>query len=267
MQMIHEAFPGGARLTGYVREETEAMPLYNTRPAVLLLPGGGYDYCSAREGDPVAMQFLAAGYQAFVLEYSTGEAAADWRPMIDAARAVAYLHKNAGKLRIRPGQVAVCGFSAGGHLAGCTGMLWDAGPIRQALGEDTPLGRPDALILCYPVITSGQYAHRGSIDRIAGNDPALREQFSLEHRVRPDMPPVFLWHTVTDDTVPVQNSLMLAQALEQKQVPFELHIFADGPHGMSLCTNEVHEPHAHNARWFTLCREWLDKTFSFSALV
>lgn len=266
MQVIHKTFPGGAEMTGYLRDVTESMPAYNQRPAVLILPGGGYEHCSVREGDPVAMQFLAAGYHAFMLNYSTGEKASSWQPMLDAARAMAYLHKNAGTLRIRPNQVAICGFSAGGHLAACTGLLWDAAPVREALREDTPLGRSDAMILCYPVITSGPYGHAGSFDRIAGNDSALREQFSLEKYVRPDTPPVFLWHTVPDHTVPVQNSLLFVEELEKQDIPYEMHLFGGGHHGMGICTAEVNEPDAHNARWFTLCREWLDKTFGFSTL-
>lgn len=266
MEIVHKTFPGGASIIGYLRDVTESMPDYNRRPAVLVMPGGAYEHCSVREGDPVALQFLAAGYQAFVLTYSTGDNAGNWRPMLDAARAVAYLHKNAETLRIRPGQVAVCGFSAGGHLAACTGLLWDAGPVREALGEDTPLGRPDAMILCYPLITMGQYGHARCIQHITGGDPALREQFSLEKQIRPDTPPVFLWHTVTDDTVPVQNSLMLAGQLQENHIPYEMHLFGSGEHGMGLCSTEVRHPDAHNAKWFTLCREWLDKTFDFRTL-
>lgn len=266
MEVVHKTFPGGAKIIGYLRDVTESMPDYNRRPAVLVIPGGAYEHCSVREGDPVALQFLAAGYQAFVLTYSTGDAAAHWQPMVDAARAVAYLHKNADALRIRPGQVAVCGFSAGGHLAGCTGLLWDAAPVREALGEDTPLGRPDAMILCYPLVNSGIYGHEGSFNRIAGSDPALREQFSLEKQVRPDTPPVFLWHAVADETVPVQNSLLFAEALERQNIPYEMHLFGGGYHGMGLCSVEVNHPDAHIARWFTLCREWLDKTFDYRIL-
>lgn len=265
MQVIQETFPGGARLTGYLRDVTEAMPDYNRRPTVLILPGGGYERCSAREGDPVAMQFLAAGYHAFVLNYSTGESAEEWHPMLDASRAMVFLRKNGERLRIRPDKIAVCGFSAGGHLAACTGLLWDADPVRDALGEDAALVRPDAMILCYPVITSGEYGHAGSFDRIAGSDPALRERFSLEKQVRPDTPPVFLWHAVADATVPVQNSLMLVEQLEKQDISYEMHLFGGGKHGMGLCTVEVDHPDAHIAHWFTLCREWLDNTFDFHA--
>ena len=121
------------------------------------------------------------------------------------------------------------------------------------------------MVLSYPVVTSGPYGHQGSFDCIAGGDAALRRQFSLEKQVRPGLPPFFIWHTVTDGTVPVENSMLLAAALRKNQVPFELHLMADGRHGMSLCTAEVHDPHPHNAHWFALCREWLDDVFGYRA--
>lgn len=265
MQLITQTLPGGAVLTGWIRARIDSCPAFDLRPGVLILPGGGYDYCSQREGEPVAMQFLAAGYQAFVLDYSTGEQAGQWRPMVDAARAMAWMRAHARQLNLIPDRIAVCGFSAGGHLAACTAILWDAEPVQQALGEQRGSNRPDAVILAYPVITSGQFAHQGSIDNIAGTDPALRRTFSLEDQVRPGLPPFYIWHTVTDTTVPVENALLLAGALRRNQVPFELHLFADGPHGMSLCTAEVHDPHPHNVHWFALCREWLDRVFDYRA--
>lgn len=265
MQLITQTLPGGAVLTGWVRAPIDSCPAFDRRPAVLILPGGGYEYCSQREGEPAAVQFLAAGYQAFVLEYSTAEHAANWQPMIDAARAIVWMRSHAGALGLLPDKIAVCGFSAGGHLAAGTAILWDAGPVQAALGADAGQNRPDAVVLSYPVVTSGPYGHQGSFDCIAGGDAALRRQFSLEKQVRPGLPPFFIWHTVTDGTVPVENSMLLAAALRKNQVPFELHLMADGRHGMSLCTAEVHDPHPHNAHWFALCREWLDDVFGYRA--
>ena len=263
MRLITQTFPGGAVLTGWVRGRIDSCPAFDVRPAVVILPGGGYEYCSQRESEPVVMQFLAAGYQAFVLEYSVMEQARDWHPMQDAARALAWVRKNAADLNTDPDRIAVCGFSAGGHLAASTAILWDAEPVQQALGGDRGLNRPNAVILGYPVITSGAFAHQGSIDRVAGDNPALRQTFSLEQRVRPGLPPFFIWHTVADELVPVENSMLLAAALRKNQVPFELHLFAGGHHGMSLCTAEVHDANPHNAHWFALCREWLDDVFDY----
>lgn len=168
MQLYTHTLPSGAKLTGYLRDETNEMPAFNIRPAMLILPGGGYAFCSAREADPIAMQFLQAGYQTFVMEYTCAhtpeQAPLRWQPLIDAAGAILHLRRNAAKLRLDPFKIAVCGFSAGGHLAASTAILWDAAPVQKALGITAEEARPDAVVLGYPVITVGhqdpQRVHR-----------------------------------------------------------------------------------------------------------
>ena len=123
--------------------------------------------------------------------------------------------------------------------------------------------RPDAVILGYPVITAGEYAHRGSFVQLAGEDPAAQQAFSLEDKITPRTPPVFVWHTMEDETVPVENTLLLVSALHRAGVPCEAHLFEKGCHGTSLSTAEVNHPSAHRSRWLTLAREWLDDTFDF----
>lgn len=264
MQIYTHTLPGGAVLTGYLRDETTEMPAYNTRPAVLIVPGGGYERCSARETDPVAMQFLQAGYQVFTLLYTVSPAPLRWQPLIDAAGAILHLRRNASRLRVDPFKIAVCGFSAGGHLAGATAILWDAEPVRSALGIHGEEARPDAVILGYPVVTSGAFAHKGSFDRLAGADETLRAALSLETHVQEDLPPFFLWQTVDDATVPVQNTLLLAQALTEHHVPYELHLFPRGVHGSSICTKDVNTPNPHAAAWVGLCTHWLAEIFQYA---
>ena len=246
MQLYTHTLPSGAKLTGYLRDETNEMPAFNIRPAMLILPGGGYAFCSAREADPIAMQFLQAGYQTFVLEYTCAHtperAPLRWQPLIDAASAILHLRRNAAKLRLDPFKIAVCGFSAGGHLAASTAILWDAAPVQKALGITAEEARPDAVVLGYPVITSGIKTHGGSIANLAGDDTALQAIFSLENQVRGDLPPFFIWHTVADQAVPVENSLLLASALTENHVPYELHLFTHGGHGSSTCTQEATTP-------------------------
>lgn len=223
-------------------------------PGLLICPGGGYAFTSGREAEPVALEFLARGYQCFVLRYSCRYACPPGNPgcepqqlqarevhfptqLLEAACAMRLIRARAADFAVRPDRVAAMGFSAGGHLAATLGTMWDAPEIRATLGDTVGL-RPDALCLCYPVIDSGTFAHADSIACLLGGDadPALVRRMALQHAVRPDMPPAFLWHTAADQTVPVQNSLLLAQAMAGAGVPFSIHIFPNGAHGMSLAS-------------------------------
>ena len=154
---------------------------------------------------------------------------------------------------------AVLGFSAGGHLAASLGTLWH----RQDLGVPAN-ARPDALVLCYPVITTGPFAHPESIEHVTGGDPKLMELLSLEKQVRGDMPPCFLWHCVGDEAVPVENSLLLASAMQRSGVDYECHLFAGGAHGISMCNREVETPNPEAAAWVELCKIWLNKKFNYT---
>lgn len=248
---------GSAELSVYLREPADVMPLTLTRPLVLVVPGGGYEHVSQREADPVAVRFLAAGYHAAVLWYSVGESARDYRPLAELNEALAALREHAEEWGIRPRQIAVCGFSAGGHLALSSAVL----DLPGAEGEQQ---RPDALILSYPVVTAGPYAHRGSFVQLAGTeDVAAHLAFGLEDKITPAVPPVFVWHTMEDGAVPVENTLMLISALHRAQVPCEAHLFPQGRHGLSVCTAEVGNELPHPGRWFELAAEWLSQQFQY----
>ncbi len=206
-----------------------------TRPAVLILPGGGYEHVSLREAEPVALRFLANGYAAFVLEYSVAPAVYP-TALREAAMAMLYIRRNAESFAVD--KVAAVGFSAGGHLCGCLGTLFDSAEVKD-LGRPSQI-RPDALGLCYPVTVSHGRTHAASFQNLCGEDEALKRRLSLESLVRPDMPPVFLWHTRLDASVPCRNSLLLSFALEEADIPFAMHIYHRGPHGLSTADEQAY---------------------------
>ncbi len=180
MQIYTHTLPGGAQLIGYLRDRTVEMPAFNTRPAILILPGGGYAWCSRREADPVAMQFLQAGYNVFTLYYTCRSdetvPALRWQPLIDAAGAILHIRRNAEQFGTDPAKIAICGFSAGGHLAASTAILWDAEPVQTALGIHGTEARPDAVVLGYPVITAGNTATTAPLSTSAAMTPTCAPQ-------------------------------------------------------------------------------------------
>ena len=255
--MLTVAFnSGNAAITGYLQEDHDRLVAHKTRPAIVICAGGAYRWLSPREKDPVALSFSADGYQTFLIDYSTGDSAGGLRPLHELAEAVRRIRENSDSWHIQPDRIAVLGFSAGGHLAASLGVL----------GTELDLGkgsRPDALILCYPVITSGIYAHRESIQHVTGGDPELEDLLSLEKHVPADMPPTFLWHCVGDADVPVENSILLLSAMQKAGIDFECHLFAGGSHGISMCTQETETPDPYCRIWVKLCKNWLNRTFNF----
>ncbi|NIK70821.1 alpha/beta hydrolase [Paenibacillus sp. BK720] len=247
-----------ATLTVYLHDITELRA--KPRPIILIAPGGGYGMVSEREAEPVAIAFYNAGYHAAILRYSVGEDARDMQPMVEALDSIRILREHSGEWRIAGDKIAVCGFSAGGHLAASTGTMWNEPALMERLNGAGDLVKPNALILGYPVITSGEFAHRGSFHNLTGSheDDDAARFFSIEKRVTSGTPPTFLWHTEDDSAVTVENALLMISALRKNQVPFECHIFNKGQHGLSMCNEEVHTPNPHCAHWFGLCIEWLD---------
>ncbi len=230
------------------------------RPSIVVIPGGGYEFCSQREGEPVVLAFVNVGYAAFKLEYSVKKPYPI--PLVEAAMAVAYIRENAKKYSL-DGHVAAIGFSAGGHLTGMLATMFDDKNIIDVLGKRAKLARPDAVIMSYPVVTTSIYTHGGTAKTISGGDKALAAKLSIENNVTKDSVPAFAWHTYEDDCVPVENSLLLASAYRKAGVPFELHIFEKGWHGLSLITPETCDMTkadlaiAHVGKWFELATAWL----------
>ena len=205
------------------------------RPAVIAVPGGGYGcVCRSTEGDPIANKFAELGFRTFILHYRVAPHRFP-APQQDILRAIRLIRYHAEEWGVIPDQVAVCGFSAGGHLCASAGIIPDDVEIVPEDEADKMPSRPDVILLSYPVITSGKYAHSGSFKNLLGKDYSKRKgEFSLERRVTKETAPAFIWHTVEDQVVPVENSLLLADAMRKNGVIHELHIFPHGPHGMQL---------------------------------
>ncbi len=208
------------------------------RPAMLVVPGGGYCFVSPTEAEPVAKVFYQAGYNAFVLTYTVNplmNAPLKTQALQDISRAVRFIRARAGAFAIDPGRLAVCGFSAGGHLCASLAVHW-AGACDPDSAYAGISNRPDAALLCYPVITSGSFANRPSFEALLGKDAPAEElaYMSLENHVSENTPPCFLWQTMEDDCVPVENSYLFAQALQAKGVPYAHHVFTKGAHGLSV---------------------------------
>lgn len=224
-------------IVSYLHEEDSTV-----RPAILIVPGGGYCVVSPTEAEIVALEFYNKGYNTFVLTYTTNFLMREplkFRPLKDLSRALRFIRKEASLFCINPNTLAVCGFSAGGHLTASSAVHYDD------IIDDNPMyaefsNRPDAVILSYPVISSGEKAHRGSFIALLGSEATEEElnYMSLENHVKPTTPPVFLWHTVTDEAVPVENNYLFADACREQGVFYEQHIFSNGVHGLSLANDE-----------------------------
>ena len=197
------------------------------RPAMLVIPGGGYGHvCESTEGYPVAKRFAELGFRCFVLIYRISPHRFP-APQLDAYKAIEYIKTNAEKLCVDPEHIAACGFSAGGHLAASLSIL------AEELGQQK--NTPDAVVLAYPVISSGKYSHRGTFRNLLGEEYRSRKNdYSLEKRIVPGNAPAFLWHTAGDTVVPVENSMLFAQKMWQAGNKCELRVHQIGEHGLAL---------------------------------
>ena len=232
---------GRVNLTAYVQQPSPEMPNQAVRPAVIVLPGGAYAFLSDREAEPVALSYLAAGFQAFVLRYTIGEKYGFRAALEDVSNAVKLVRDRAAEWHLDPDKIAVCGFSAGGHLAAASGTL--------------AAHKPNALVLGYPCILES------TSHILAFPVP------SLDEAVTPETPPAFLFHTRNDPAVPVENSLRFADALDRAGVPFEMHIFADGTHGLSLASKVTSSGRPEMvcpdvAQWLPMSAAWLNRLFN-----
>ena len=268
--MIHEeitisvdGIEATAKLTTYVLSQYEDVRM-EPAPFVIICPGGGYEFLSNREAEQFALQWNARGVHAAVLRYSV---APERFPvaLLQLANAVALVHEKSEEWCVNPDQIFLEGSSAGGHLAASFGVFWSKPYLREALGIGDDFEarlRPAGLILNYPVITAGTYAHEGSFQNLMGDvadDEERRVELSIEEQVNEDMPPVFVWHGGEDQSVPLENSLLLAIACRQVGVPVELHLYMKGEHGLGLANDLTQAPDGYGIE--PSCESWMELAF------
>jgi acetyl esterase/lipase len=239
-------------LTPYLPE-----PSLATGAAIVVCPGGGYGGLAAHEGHDYALWLNQQGVAAFVLKYRLGSHGYRHPAMLDdAARAVRTVRARATEWRVDPKRVGIMGSSAGGHLASTALTHFDAGKPDAADPVERQSSRPDLGILCYAVITLGEFTHQGSKRNLLGDQPPteLVRSLSNETQVTAATPPCFVWHTWEDTAVPVENSLQFAAALRRAGVPFDLHVYQKGRHGIGLADKP---PFARAHPWAADCVFWL----------
>ena len=222
-------------LTTYVSTDTPEM---KPRKAMLVLPGGGYSGCAPHEGEKIALNYLAAGINAFVLNYSTKGNNPDMRypmPLVDASNAMKHIKDNAKRYNIDPEKVFVIGFSAGGHLASTLGTIWHRDEVYAAAQPmEYGYNKPAGMILSYAVIDPD--SHYGSFVNLLGEDPSDEELKYVSSNLNVDERtcPAFLWHTSDDSCVNVEGALKMAIALKKQNIQFEMHVYPHGQHGLGV---------------------------------
>ena len=222
-------------LTAYVHRGGSTVEDRKKFPAMLILPGGGYHVVSDREGEPIAMAYYAKGFNCFVLDYTVVPDGYYPTQLVQAAASATIIRTNTEWNNTD--YLAVCGFSAGGHLAASLGTRWMKCGISEVTGQPDRLARPDAMVLCYaaPTVNEGrvvQAAMRGLNGKDAPEESVNSQDLACD--VTEDTPPAFFWHTAEDETVPIANPLRFAAKMQKAGVPTEVHIFPFGPHGMAL---------------------------------
>lgn len=223
-----------------------------SKGAVIIFAGGGYGFRAEHEDKGYGEWLQSIGITAFVVDYRVAPYKHPAQ-ISDAMRAVRYVRHHAAEYGIDKDKIAVMGSSAGGHLAASVSVHYDKQMYEPTDKIDKESCRPDATILCYPVIDMFEYRHDGSRQNLIGERAlhADKELMSLYKHITADTPPAFLWHTSSDQAVPVENSLLYADALSKVQVPFEMHIYPIGPHGQGRAENIPHV-----AQWTKSLENW-----------
>ncbi|WP_084245054.1 alpha/beta hydrolase [Planomicrobium okeanokoites] len=296
IQLWHDS--DHAILHSYVTENSLEFQTDLLRPAIIICPGGGYIGTSDREAEPVALRFAALGFHAFVLRYTTYYSglvldpnnlptpnmnSAYPQPLFDLAKAMLIIKENASKWLVDAEKIVTCGFSAGGHLAASLSVHWNSDLLKEKFNVNAEMFKPNSVILGYPVLDYQLMKEKVDLEGnadikrlrklsnkalfgISDPSPLQISELSPVNYISSETPPVFIWHTADDNVVYVENSLRFATELSRNNIPFELHVFQSGVHGLSLCDETTAgEPNHINAEcgvWVDLANNWLKKQFA-----
>ena len=229
-------------------------------PAIVVCPGGGYCMVSQREAEPIALQFVPEGYRAFVIDYSVAPNGFPCQ-LLEVAAVMELIYKNAQEWHIDTEDITIIGFSAGGHLAAQYTNRYNCPEVRAVFPESKPV---NASILSYGVLSAKpEYTHGDTVRNFVGHVPEVENEKGCDCSmgVTENTPPTFLWHTAADQVVPVECSLLYAQELSKYHIPFELHIYPYGPHGLATADEVTYlsadEDMAHAHRWMADAKTWL----------
>lgn len=281
--MIHETIKfsdsgsSSASLTTYILQNYPNFSAERIRPLILVIPGGGYSHYGQREQESIAIKMNSLGFHAAILHYTLAPMRFP-QALCDAANAVALIRKNAENWHVDSNKIILAGFSAGGHLSSLLGCFWNSKFLKKYISHTSQEIRPNFLCLCYPVVTAEEkYCHAGSIQNIIGSIPekeaaeisnslgksSMREVVSIEKNISADFPPTFIWHTLQDEAVPAKNTILLANALYEKGIDCEYHLFNRGKHALALASAETANPDGSNAErecsvWPELFMNWFE---------
>ncbi|MDD3172309.1 MAG: alpha/beta hydrolase [Herbinix sp.] len=254
------------------------------KPAVIICPGGAYLGITEKEAEPVALKFISEGYAAFILRYSIGEMARFPSPFIDLARAVMMIRSNASKWGIHPNNICISGFSTGGHVASAFAVSWQNELFAKALNADHTLFKPDALILGYPILDFKRFKmkHEDTSSEMRtliemmftyiygtlNPKNSQIDEWNIINQITSNMPPTFLWTTAEDNYADMEEIMDFIKSLAVYHIPYELHIFQKGDHGLSLGNHTVGygmekiRKLGNVPNWMTMALQWLKTTRS-----
>lgn len=270
--MLHKTInftsDGRVNMCTYIHDLLSEDFQISKRPAIIILPGGAYAFLSDREAEPAALTFLKEGFNTFVLNYSIGDYSEYPNPLEDVSKAIWEVRKNADKWGIDPEKIALMGFSAGAGIAAMSATQWNTSGLAERLGIPEGGNKPAAAVLGYgasdtSTIMDDPDVYKPELGKIAAD---RTPQLDIVNYVGPHTPPLFIWHNRYDQLVPAVNPLLLAEQMQKENLPYELHLFQGGQHGMSVCNNlsdykneEMRHPSV--AMWVQLCTNWLYELF------